>query len=45
MINDPGTKACYCSGSVAVVGLAIENTVGMRVPEFAQLTLRGFSFP
>ena len=25
MINDPGTKAYYCSGGVAVVGRAIEN--------------------
>lgn len=41
MINDPGTEAYYCSGGVAVVGRAIENTVHMRVPEFAQTNLFG----
>jgi CubicO group peptidase (beta-lactamase class C family) len=41
MINDPGTKAYYCSGGVAVVGRAIENAVHMRVPEFAQVNLFG----
>jgi hypothetical protein len=32
MINDPGTRAYYCSGGVAVVGRAIENrfTRGFR---------------
>ena len=29
MINDPGTKAYYCSGGVAVVGRLIENAVHM----------------
>ena len=41
MINDPGTKAYYCSGGVAVVGRAVENAVHMRVPEFAQANLFG----
>jgi CubicO group peptidase (beta-lactamase class C family) len=41
MINDPGTEAYYCSGGVAVVGRAIENTVHIRVPEFAQTNLFG----
>ncbi|MGZ3584726.1 MAG: serine hydrolase [Ktedonobacterales bacterium] len=41
MINDPGTRAYYCSGGVAVVGQAIENTVHTRVPEFAQANLFG----
>ena len=41
MINDPGTKAYYCSGGVAVVGRAIENVTHMRVPEFAQANLFG----
>jgi len=39
MINDPGTKAYYCSGGVAVVGRLIENAVHMRLPEFAQANL------
>jgi CubicO group peptidase (beta-lactamase class C family) len=39
MINDPGTKAYYCSGGVAVVGRAIENSVGMPLPDFAQANL------
>ncbi|HEY6487860.1 MAG: serine hydrolase [Terracidiphilus sp.] len=39
LINDPGAKAYYCSGGVAVVGRAIENAVHMRVPEFAQANL------
>ena len=41
MMNDPGTKGYYCSGGVAVVGRAIENVVGMSVPEFAQKNLFG----
>ena len=41
MINDPGTRAYYCSGGVAVVGKAIENAVHTRVPEFAQANLFG----
>jgi CubicO group peptidase (beta-lactamase class C family) len=41
MINDPGTKAYYCSGGVAVVGRLIENAVHMRLPEFAQANLFG----
>ena len=41
MINDPGTRAYYCSGGVAVVGRAIENAVHMPVPEFAQAGLFG----
>jgi CubicO group peptidase (beta-lactamase class C family) len=41
MINDPGTRAYYCSGGVAVVGQAIENAVHTRVPEFAQANLFG----
>jgi len=39
MINNPGTKAYYCSGGVAVVGRAIENTVQVPLPEFAQTNL------
>ena len=41
MINDPGTKAYYCSGGVAVVGQAIENAVHTRLPAFAQANLFG----
>jgi CubicO group peptidase (beta-lactamase class C family) len=41
MINDPGTRAYYCSGGVAVVGRAIESAVHVRVPEFAQENLFG----
>ena len=41
MINDPGTRAYYCSGGVAIVGRAIENAVHMPVPEFAQAGLFG----
>ena len=41
MINEPGTAAYYCSGGVAVVGRSIENTVHMRIPEFAQANLFG----
>src|SRR6202453_5317684 len=41
MINDPGTKAYYCSGGVAVVGRLIENAAHMKLPEFAQTNLFG----
>jgi CubicO group peptidase (beta-lactamase class C family) len=41
MINDPGTKAYYCSGGVSVVGRLIENAVHMQLPEFAQANLFG----
>jgi len=41
MINDPGTKAYYCSGGVAAVGRLVENAVHMRLPEFAQAKLFG----
>jgi CubicO group peptidase (beta-lactamase class C family) len=41
MINDPGTRAYYCSGGVSVVGRLIENAVHMRLPEFAQANLFG----
>lgn len=41
MINDPGTKAFYCSGGVAVVGRLIENSVRMKLPDFAQADLFG----
>jgi len=41
MINDPGTKAYYCSGGVAIVGRAIENVVHIPLPEFAQANLFG----
>ena len=41
MINDPGDKAYYCSGGVAVVGRLIENAVHMPLPEFAQANLFG----
>ena len=41
MINDPGTKAYYCSGGVAVVGRLIENAVRIPLPEFAQANLFG----
>lgn len=41
MIDDPGTKAYYCSGGVAVVGRAVENAVRKWVPEFAQANLFG----
>ncbi|HEX4007663.1 MAG TPA: serine hydrolase [Acidobacteriaceae bacterium] len=41
MINDPGTKAYYCSGGVSVVGRLVENAVHMRLPEFAQANLFG----
>jgi CubicO group peptidase (beta-lactamase class C family) len=36
IINDPGTKAFYCSGGVSVVGRMTENATHMRLPEFAQ---------
>ena len=41
MINDPGTKAYYCSGGVAVVGRMTENAVHLLLPEFAQKYLFG----
>ena len=41
MINDPGNKAYYCSGGVAVVGRLIENAVHIPLPEFAQANLFG----
>ena len=41
MINDPGTRAYYCSGGVSVVGRLMENAVHMRLPEFAQANLFG----
>ena len=41
LINDPGTKAYYCSGGVAVVGRLVENAIHMRLPEFAQANLFG----
>jgi CubicO group peptidase (beta-lactamase class C family) len=41
MINDPGTRAYYCSGGVSVVGRLVENAVHMRLPEFAQANLFG----
>lgn len=41
MINDPGTKAYYCSGGVSVVGRLVENAIHMRLPEFAQANLFG----
>ena len=41
MISDPGTKAYYCSGGVAVVGRAIENAVHTRLPEYTQANLFG----
>lgn len=39
MIDDPGSKAYYCSAGVAVVGRMIENAVHMRLPDFAQKNL------
>jgi CubicO group peptidase (beta-lactamase class C family) len=41
MINDPGTKAYYCSGGVAVVGRVTEQAVKTSLPEFAQSKLFG----
>jgi CubicO group peptidase (beta-lactamase class C family) len=41
MINNPGSKAYYCSGGVAVVGRMTENAVHMRLPDFAQANLFG----
>jgi CubicO group peptidase (beta-lactamase class C family) len=41
MINDPGSKASYCSGGVAVVGRLIENSVQRPLPDFAQARLFG----
>jgi CubicO group peptidase (beta-lactamase class C family) len=41
IINDPGTKAFYCSGGVSVVGRMIENATHMGLPEFAQEMLFG----
>ncbi len=41
MIHDPGTKAYYCSGGVAVVGRMTENAVHKRLPDFAQANLFG----
>ncbi|HEY1800193.1 MAG TPA: serine hydrolase [Terriglobales bacterium] len=39
MINNPGSKAYYCSGGVAVVGRLVENAVHLKLPEFAQANL------
>jgi CubicO group peptidase (beta-lactamase class C family) len=39
MINDPGSKAYYCSGGVAVVGRLVENAGHMSLPGFAQANL------
>ena len=36
MIDDPGTKAFYCSGGVAVVGRVTELATRMRLPDLAQ---------
>jgi CubicO group peptidase (beta-lactamase class C family) len=41
VINEPGSKAYYCSGGVAVVGRLIENAVHMSLPDFAQANLFG----
>ena len=41
MIDDPGTKAYYCSGGVAVVGRLTELATHMRLPDFAQQYLFG----
>jgi len=41
MISDPGTRAYYCSGGVAVVGRLTENVTHMRLPEYAQAELFG----
>jgi CubicO group peptidase (beta-lactamase class C family) len=41
MINDPGSKAYYCSGGVAVVGRMIENAAHAQLPDFAQQNLFG----
>jgi len=41
MLNNPGTKAYYCSGGVSVVGRMTENAVHMSLPEFAQTRLFG----
>jgi CubicO group peptidase (beta-lactamase class C family) len=41
MINNPGSKAYYCSGGVAVVGRMTENAVHMQLPDFAQANLFG----
>jgi CubicO group peptidase (beta-lactamase class C family) len=41
MINNPGTRAYYCSGGVSVVGRLIENAVHTPLPEFAQTNLFG----
>ena len=41
MIDNPGTKAYYCSGGVSVGGRLVENAVHMRLPEFAQVSLFG----
>jgi CubicO group peptidase (beta-lactamase class C family) len=41
IIDDPGTKAYYCSGGVSVVGRLIENAVHLPLPEFARANLFG----
>jgi CubicO group peptidase (beta-lactamase class C family) len=41
MINNPGSKAYYCSGGVAVVGRMVENATQMQLPNFAQANLFG----
>lgn len=41
LINNPGSKAYYCSGGVAVVGRMTENAVHMQLPDFAQVNLFG----
>jgi CubicO group peptidase (beta-lactamase class C family) len=36
MTEQPGTRAHYCSGNVAVAGRIVERVSGMRLPAFAQ---------
>jgi CubicO group peptidase (beta-lactamase class C family) len=38
-VNDPGKVGFYCSGGVAVVGRAVENSVGMSLPDYADREL------
>jgi CubicO group peptidase (beta-lactamase class C family) len=41
LINDPGSKAFYCSGGVAVVGRMTENVTHVKLPDYAQANLFG----
>lgn len=39
LTSTPGTQGSYCSGAVAVLGRAVENASGQRLPAFAEANL------